>query len=772
MTPHVFIYPTSGAAGSQVLIPDSNGNGFAASSAITITFDGATVSTSSTIITDTTGNFGGSFTIPSTASLGTHPIQVSDGKGNVYPISFTVVSSSTPTYNTQPIATGLSIPDRMAFIPDNGYGVDGSGTFMVLEKNTGNVIIFKNTGSQFARQATPFVTIPNLQTGSEDNGLLGIAFDPNWKNSASSQYVYFDVTRTVSGSVVSEVIRYHATTDSSGNIVADSSIGEQLVLTSPAWQDGHNGGCLKFDSAGNLYIAVSDGWTFKGQDLTILQGKILRITPLASPDANGKLYSIPSTNPFASSTNTSIKKEIWGYGARNPYTFDIDSKTGRIYASDVGYNAWEGIKNFTAAGANAGWSNYESPPFGNPQNLASYTPQVYWYPHEGIESQTTPEGLQALTGGAFYHGTYYPNYEGAYFFADYGLHMISALLPSSTAPPTTDPASGVPKGQVVPIYYDKSIAPVDLEVWNGGIYFIDLTGSVNVLNYGTSQPPSGGGSGSALSPTGLTATAISSSQINLSWTAPNNIGGLVVGYKIESVAGSNTNWVTIVSNTGSTSTTYSDTGLSPSTIYTYRVSTLYAGGVSSAPSNTASATTQCAICKLTVTTQLTTGGSLSGMYTELRNSTGQVSATGFSPVTFNLKNGAQYTVGMGNYKTFVFDHWLDTGSSNKTKSMSIINNTQITAVYRDTAPLILSPSSGPANITVTVTGTAFSNSTAITLTYDGVAPQIQNPANITTNSTGGFKATFQVPLGSVGPHEVKATDGTNTHSAIFNDTPG
>jgi len=247
---------------------------------------------------------------------------------------------------------------------------------------------------------------------------------------------------------------------------------------------------------------------------------------------------------------------------------------------------------------------------------------------------------------------------------------------------------------------------------------------------------------------------------------------LVVGYKIERVTGSNTNWVTIVPNTGSISTTYSDTGLSTSTIYTYRVSALYAGGVSSAPSNTASATTQCAICKLTVTTQLTTGGSLSGMYTELRNSTGQVSATGFSPVTFNLKNGAQYTVGMGNYKTFVFDHWLDTGSSNKTKSMSIINNTQITAVYRDTAPLILSPSSGPANITVTVTGTAFSNSTAITLTYDGVAPQIQNPANITTNSTGGFKATFQVPLGSVGPHEVKATDGTNTHSAIFNDTPG
>ncbi|HYL65699.1 MAG TPA: fibronectin type III domain-containing protein [Nitrosopumilaceae archaeon] len=768
MTPHVFTYPTSGAAGSQVLIPDSNGNGFAASSPITISFDGATVATSSTITTDTTGNFGGTFTIPSAASLGTHQIQVSDGMGNVYPISFTVVSSSTPTFNIQPIATGLSIPDRMAFIPDNGPGVDGTGTFMVLEKNTGNVIVYKNTGSQFAKQATPFVTIPNLLTGFEDNGLLGIAFDPNWTN---SKLVYFYVTRTVSGSPVNEVIRYHATTDSSGNIVADSSVGEQLILSSPGWQDGHNGGCLKFDSAGNLYITDSDGWTFKGQDLTILQAKMLRITPLASPDASGKLYSIPSTNPFASSTDTSIKKEIWGYGVRNPYTFDIDSKSGRIYASDVGYNAWESIKDFTTAGANAGWSNYESPPFGNPQNLASYTPPVYWYPHEGVESQTAPEGLQAITGAAFYHGTYYPNLEGAYFFADYGVHMISALLPSSTAPPTIDPASGVPKGQVVPIYFDKSTLPIDLEVWNGALYFVDLSGSINVLNYGSSQPPSGGGSGSTLSPTSLTATAVSSSQINLSLTAPNNIGGLVAGYKIERVTGSNTNWVTIVPSTGSTATTYSDTGLSQSTIYTYRVSALYVGGVTSDPSNTASATTQCAICKLTVTTKLTTGVSLDGMYSELRNSTGGLVSSGFTPIVFDLKTGEQYTVGMGDYNTFVFDHWSDTGSSVNPRSVSITNNTQITAVYRDTAPLVLSPSQGPAGTTVTVTGTAFSPNQTITISYDG-GTIATNPATITSNPTGGFTATFQVPLGSIGKHTVLATDGINTHSATFMDTQG
>jgi glucose/arabinose dehydrogenase len=314
---------------------------------------------------------------------------------------------------------------------------------------------------------------------------MGIAFDPNWATSSASEYVYLYVTRTVSGSVVSELLRYHATTDSSGNIVEDKSVGEQLVLGNiPAFNNGHNGGSLKFDSQGNLYISTGDGWTFTaGQDLTTLQGKMLRITPLASP-VNGKLYSIPSTNPFASSTNTSIKKEIWGYGVRNPYTFDIDSQTGKLYVSDPGFNTWERIEDFSAPGNNAGWSNYESPPYGNPQNLTSYTPPLYWYPHQGVEPQTgKTAGLEALSAGSFYRGTTYPNLQDAYFFGDYGIGNIVALLPSSVAPPTTDPASGYPIGQVVPILYGLTEAPIYMQEWNGKLYFMDLGGNINVLNY-------------------------------------------------------------------------------------------------------------------------------------------------------------------------------------------------------------------------------------------------------------------------------------------------
>lgn len=92
-------------------------------------------------------------------------------------------------------------------------------------------------------------------------------------------------------------------------------------------------------------------------------------------------------------------------------------------------------------------------------------------------------------------------------------------------------------------------------------------------------------------PTGLSATAISSSQVNLSWSAPSNNGGsAITGYMVERSQDSGNTWSTISSNTGSTSTIYSDSGLGASTAYSYRVSAINSVGTSS-PSNVASATT-------------------------------------------------------------------------------------------------------------------------------------------------------------------------------------
>ncbi len=88
-------------------------------------------------------------------------------------------------------------------------------------------------------------------------------------------------------------------------------------------------------------------------------------------------------------------------------------------------------------------------------------------------------------------------------------------------------------------------------------------------------------------PTGLTATAVSSSKINLAWT---DNSGAEAGYKIERALASAGPWSAIFTNSAS-DPTYSDTGLNPSTTYWYRVRAFNANA-NSLYSNTDSATTQ------------------------------------------------------------------------------------------------------------------------------------------------------------------------------------
>src|SRR5579872_310020 len=127
--------------------------------------------------------------------------------------------------------------------------------------------------------------------------------------------------------------------------------------------------------------------------------------------------------------------------------------------------------------------------------------------------------------------------------------------------------------------YDSSnsvIASIPASMYGGDVYSVSSSS-------GTPTAPG--------SPTGLTATTMSSSQINLSWTAPSSNGGsAITGYKIERSTDSGTTWSTTVANTASGSTTSSDTGLASSTAYTYRVSAINSVGTST-PSNISSATT-------------------------------------------------------------------------------------------------------------------------------------------------------------------------------------
>lgn len=137
---------------------------------------------------------------------------------------------------------------------------------------------------------------------------------------------------------------------------------------------------------------------------------------------------------------------------------------------------------------------------------------------------------------------------------------------------------------------------------NGGTSFIDvgLTASTTYTytvvardaanNTSASSPPASattqaGGSSDTqapTAPTGLSATATGTTTADLSWSAAtDNVG--VTGYRIFR------NGSQVATTSG---TTYTDGGLSPSTVYTYSVVAFDAAGNSSAPSGSASTTTQ------------------------------------------------------------------------------------------------------------------------------------------------------------------------------------
>lgn len=118
--------------------------------------------------------------------------------------------------------------------------------------------------------------------------------------------------------------------------------------------------------------------------------------------------------------------------------------------------------------------------------------------------------------------------------------------------------------------YTYAIAAVDAA---GNVSSQSATASATTFGAADTTPPS--------TPTNLTATAVSSTQINLAWSAStDNVG--VVAYRV---------FRNGVQSAMTTGTTFSDTGLSAATTYTYTVAALDAAGNMSGQSATATATT-------------------------------------------------------------------------------------------------------------------------------------------------------------------------------------
>ena len=327
------------------------------------------------------------------------------------------VVSAVPTVAVHLLVSGLSQP---VFITS---ARDGTGRLFIVEK-TGRIRIWKNG----ALNSTPFLNITNLVSIGNEQGLLGLAFPPNY---ATTHKFYVDFTRADGDTIVAQ---YQSGTTGNADITDAHTRHTLLHIYQP--YDNHNGGMLAFGRDGYLYIGMGDGGSGgdpqnHAQSLGSLLGKLLRIDP-SGPSAT-KPYKIPASNPYVGKTGLD---EIWDYGLRNPWRFSFDRATGNLWIGDVGQNTWEEIDRTTwissshpaGRGNNFGWHVMEGracydPPTGCSTSGKTLPPVVY--------SHTS--GRCAVTGGYVYRGTAIPGLVGAYVFGDYCSGEIWETTATSTA---------------------------------------------------------------------------------------------------------------------------------------------------------------------------------------------------------------------------------------------------------------------------------------------------------------------------------------------------
>jgi hypothetical protein len=228
--------------------------------------------------------------------------------------------------------------------------------------------------------------------------------------------------------------------------------------------------------------------------------------------------------------------------------------------------------------------------------------------------------------------------------------------------------------------------------YNGDLTHKTSSGTTSLsVNTAVSGPPV-----APQPPTNLSATTFSSSQIDLRWDEPTNDGGATVtGYQIER-SDDDMTWYTVEPNTGSSTTTYSDTGLPSSTAYYYRVSAINSAG-SSSPSNSVTATTNSQSIGITVyahripasywdpcfASECSAGtGPGATMYFGLYDSSGKLVQEGFADehgYTFsNLNPSATYYVYPSDcgychitFHDVVFEYWGDNHSSERPRAATV-----------------------------------------------------------------------------------------------------
>ena len=271
------------------------------------------------------------------------------------------------TIKVETVATGLSHPWGLAFLPDGRMLVtERSGTLRLVSKD--------------GKLSPPLSGVPKVVVAGQ-GGLLDVAIDPDFK---SNSLVYLTYSEPGEGGAGTAVAR--------GKLGESGLDGVEVIFRQEPKVGGgnHFGSRLVFAPDGKLFVTLGERFTFTpAQDLTNDLGKIVRINPDGS---------VPKDNPFVGRTDA--RPEIWSYGHRNPQGAAIHPETGKLWETEFGPCGGDEL-NIPQAGANYGWpvvswgSHYTGEDIPDPPTHPEFADAIYhWNP------VISPSGITFYTADA------------------------------------------------------------------------------------------------------------------------------------------------------------------------------------------------------------------------------------------------------------------------------------------------------------------------------------------------------------------------------------
>jgi glucose/arabinose dehydrogenase len=143
----------------------------------------------------------------------------------------------------------LAFPNLTFNQPDGILADPANSNRIFVTEQTGTIRVFNDTSS--TNFSTVFLDITDLVLFGGEQGLLGLAFHPNF-----NQNGYFYINYVADNPRRTVIARYTVNANETNSVDKNS---EQIILEIPQPYSNHKGGQLAFGSDGYLYIGVGDG---------------------------------------------------------------------------------------------------------------------------------------------------------------------------------------------------------------------------------------------------------------------------------------------------------------------------------------------------------------------------------------------------------------------------------------------------------------------------------------------------------------------------------